>query len=272
MLRWAAAFVVVLGAGSCGAAEFVYDLPGVLGSPRGELNLAVDLGGEFVSISEARLRVGGFHTPGLLGDLSSSHTFPYPAAIDAYSPATPFEHSGILGELLPSVAGPFVVDEAFHRVRPGGQPDFSTWLDGTANFYFSAGPSAYILIYRTVADPVVNITSATLVVTGERRAAAIGPTGDFDGDGLVDGDDLGMWQSAFAPAGFVAPAEADADGDADADGADFLAWQRQVGSGVEASAASIPEPGSLALVVVGMMAMSAFYGRARHTLSRRLRA
>src|SRR3990170_2204879 len=53
--------------------------------------------------------------------------------------------------------------------------------DSGANFYFSAGPSAYIAIYRSIADPVVNITSATLVVTGERTVVATAPTGDFDG-------------------------------------------------------------------------------------------
>jgi hypothetical protein len=156
MSRWLAALATLgttFGVGLCGAAEYTFDLLEVLGSPDAELNLAVDLGGEFTSISGARLRIAGAHTPGLLGDLNSSNTYPYPAAIDAYSPAEPLGHSGILGKLLPSVASAFEVDETFHRTSLGGPPNFSTWLDGTANFYFSAGSSAYIAIYRSIADP-----------------------------------------------------------------------------------------------------------------------
>ena len=255
MSRWLATLCMAVGVGSCGAAEYTFTLPEVLGSPGGELNLAVNLGGEFADISGARLHIVGAHTPGLLGDLNSTDTYPYPAAIDAYSPAESFGHSGILGELLPSVASAFEVDEPFHRISPGGPPNFSTWLDGTANFYFSAGPSAYIAIYRIIADPVVNITSATLVVTGERLEAA--PTADFDGDGTVDGDDLRCWQSAFGSRNLITFAGADADADADVDGADFLVWQRQLGSATAtASTAAIPEPASLALVLMGILAMS----------------
>ena len=184
--------------------------------------------------------------------MNSANTYPYPAAIDAYSPAEPFGHSGILGELLPSVASAFEVDEAFHRISPGGPPNFSTWLDGTANFYFSAGPSAYIAIYRTIAEPVVDITLATLVVTGERLEAA--PTADFDGDGTVDGDDLEWWQSAFGPSSLIIFPGADTDGDSDADGADFLAWQRQLGgASVTVATAQIPEPAAFVLTIVAFV-------------------
>jgi hypothetical protein len=236
-------------AGLCGAAEYAYVLPEVIGSPHGELNLAVSLGGEFASISIARLHIIGAHLPGLLGDLNSPATYPYPAEIDAYSPAKPFGNSGILGELLPAVAGPFAVDRPFRRVSPGGSPDLSAWLDGTANFYFSAGPSAYVAIYRTIANPIVTISSATLFVTGERLDAGAA-TGDFDGDGTVDGHDLGMWQAAFQSDEHADFSSGDADGDAD--GADFLVWQRQLGGSASSVAATAPapEPASSAILLV----------------------
>jgi len=261
MIRWLAAVAALglaVGVGLCEAAEYTFSLPQLLGSPQGEQKLAVDLGGEFASISGARLRVAGSHTPGLLGDLSPNPTtFPYPASIDAYSPAEPFGHSGILGELLPPVAGTFEVDEAFHRISPGGPPDFSTWLDGTANFYFSAGPSAYIMIYRAIADPVVDITSATLVVTGERSGAAAAPTADFNGDGTVDGDDLGWWRTAFGSGNLIIWPGVDGDGDGDADGSEFLAWQRQLGTGaVSAAATPVPEPLAAALFPLAYAAVS----------------
>jgi hypothetical protein len=259
----ALALALNLAATVCTAAEYSFSLPELLGSPQGEQNLSVDLGGEFTSITAARLHIAGMHTPGLLGDLHSppQETFPYPASIDAYSPAAPFNQSGILGELLSTTPGPFEVDEAFRRIQPGGPPDFSAWLDGTANFYFRAGGSAYIAIYRDLKQPTVNITSATLFVTGER--AATEPSSDFDRDGAVDGEDLAQWQSSFGQA-FTRPIPiADANHDGDADGADFLAWQQQVdGSAATAAVSAIPEPTTLALLAIALAALAAISRRA----------
>ncbi len=50
------------------------------------------------------------------------------------------------------------------------------------------------------------------------------PLTNFDGDGNVGASDLAVWQAAFGVA-----AAADADNDGDSDGADFLAWQRDLG-------------------------------------------
>lgn len=47
--------------------------------------------------------------------------------------------------------------------------------------------------------------------------------GDFDADGDVDHDDLGVWKSNFGVG-----AGGDADGDHDTDGADLLIWQRNL--------------------------------------------
>jgi hypothetical protein len=250
-----AALGLAITSASCGAADYSFTLSELLGSPQGEQNLSIDLGGEFTSITAARLSIAGTHTPGLLGDLHSppQETFPYPASIDAYSPATPFNQSGILGEVLPAVAGPFEVDEAFRRIQPGGPPDFSSWLDGTADFYFSAGGAAYVAIYRELEQPTVNITSATLVVTGDRLPAGEEPSADFDGNGAVDGQDLAHWRTSFGQA-FTRPILiADANEDGDADGADFLAWQRQLGSGqLVAATTAIPEPTTAALFAVGL--------------------
>ena len=47
---------------------------------------------------------------------------------------------------------------------------------------------------------------------------------DFNGDGLVNGLDLAIWQ-----AGYEDDSAGDADGDGDVDGVDYLIWQRQSG-------------------------------------------
>jgi hypothetical protein len=83
------------------------------------------------------------------------------------------------------------------------------------------------------------------VLAGEQTArtgvvvyGSISLTGDFDGNGAVNGADLTRWRGDFGLNG-----DSDADGDGDSDGADFLAWQRNVGAtGSTTSASAIPEP------------------------------
>jgi len=74
------------------------------------------------------------------------------------------------------------------------------------------------------------------------------PTGDFNGDGDVDADDLSQWQGDFGING-----DGDADNDGDTDGADFLAWQRNfTGPGALSTSAVVPEPTGLLLILVGL--------------------
>ena len=60
--------------------------------------------------------------------------------------------------------------------------------------------------------------------------------GDFDGSFTVDGDDLAVWRDGFGT---------------HYSGADFLAWQRNLGVSI-AGIAAVPEPGSLALVTIAL--------------------
>jgi len=96
----------------------------------------------------------------------------------------------------------------------------------------------------------------------------VAPDADFDNDNEIDGTDLNFWRAAFGP-----HLAADSDGDGDSDGADFLAWQRGLGPivasheqseasgeggyqpshgqhGNASSADKVPEPNSIALIVV----------------------
>lgn len=76
------------------------------------------------------------------------------------------------------------------------------------------------------------------------------PAADFDGDGYVQAFDLEMWSGSFR---FGAGADADSDGDTD--GADFLAWQRQLGAGptVSSQSAIVPEPRGAILIAVALL-------------------
>jgi len=75
---------------------------------------------------------------------------------------------------------------------------------------------------------------------------------DFNGDGTVDGDDLGAWTAGLGMTG-VGKTHGDADRDGDVDGSDFLSWQRALGSQLPAiatsAAAAVPEPSALVLVL-----------------------
>ncbi len=78
--------------------------------------------------------------------------------------------------------------------------------------------------------------------------------GDFDENGMVDDADLAKWEAGFGMAAGAGHMDGDADGDFDVDGFDFLAWQRQFGIGVSplsAGVATVPEPSSVALFLVG---------------------
>ena len=71
--------------------------------------------------------------------------------------------------------------------------------------------------------------------------------GDFNNDDAVDAADLAQWQGDFG-----LNDDSDADDDGDSDGADFLAWQRQLGliaPAVSANAA-VPEPPAMVLILL----------------------
>ncbi len=81
-------------------------------------------------------------------------------------------------------------------------------------------------------------------------------TADFNGDGMVDNDDLDDWQAAYSVNDL-----ANADGDNDSDGHDFLQWQRQFGLfGSTPTSQAVPEFPSLILSIVGIL-LSCFLGR-----------
>jgi hypothetical protein len=87
-----------------------------------------------------------------------------------------------------------------------------------------------------------------LYTTGEVTLTSVGEPmpGDFNGDSAIDSGDLTVWRSAFGTA-----VGADADNDNDSDGADFLTWQRRLGSGLPsvASSVAVPEPSTWGLLM-----------------------
>jgi hypothetical protein len=113
----------------------------------------------------------------------------------------------------------------------------------------TVAPNGVLRLGRGV-DPVgLRDLQFSVGLAGDRLIAGsveyIGP-GDFNGDGAIDASDLLLWRDEFDPQGV-----ADADFDGDSDGADFLAWQRGLGSvPAVAAMAGVPEPGTFLLVLM----------------------
>ena len=122
-----------------------------------------------------------------------------------------------------------------------------------------------------------NLAEGALFTIGPNtyRASYIGGTGndlaltvptspfldaDFDKSSSVDGGDLALLQDNFGTGAMHG--EGDADYDCDVDGADFLTWQRQIGSPPLATASiQAPEPASFALVLLAAAGASLFRPR-----------
>ncbi len=80
---------------------------------------------------------------------------------------------------------------------------------------------------------------------------------DFDENGQVNGADLALWRTGFGTPTAATHMQGDANADGAVDGDDLLVWQRQLGLGspATAAAAAVPEPASLAMLCMGLLAV-----------------
>jgi hypothetical protein len=120
--------------------------------------------------------------------------------------------------------------------------------DRGANFFqpqttASIAPRASVVSTANVLLNGIAAGNTVALTQFQIRVAQTGPVpiaGDFDGDGDVDAMDLARWTT-----GFSLNDDADANVDGDSDGADFLAWQRNLGAhspGALLAAGAVPEP------------------------------
>jgi hypothetical protein len=106
-----------------------------------------------------------------------------------------------------------------------------------------------------------NIDYDANAVTLEVAAAPSFSEADFD-------EDLVKWRAGFGVSSMATHMQGDADADADVDEADFLTWQRQLGSTAPAVSASttVPEPATSILVIVAAVGVCRIGGRMRQEL------
>ncbi|MBA3482041.1 MAG: PEP-CTERM sorting domain-containing protein [Pirellulales bacterium] len=138
-------------------------------------------------------------------------------------------------------------------------------------------------LYATQIGPWLRLRGATTPPPGsadffEYKLSAVArqtPFADFNENDAVDAGDLTKWTGGFGstPSGSNGPQPGDSNGDQLVDGTDFLTWQRQLGetppiaaldaamdaalASLTVTAAAMPEPGSLAMLGVGVALIAA---------------
>ncbi|RIK73505.1 MAG: hypothetical protein DCC67_17835 [Planctomycetota bacterium] len=141
--------------------------------------------------------------------------------------------------------------------NPNETPQFGNdvWVldlaTGTTSSFLDVDDSISLFTSDAFGDKVVAFT----------LGAAPADNADFDGSGLVDGNDFLIWQRNFGVGTTLSAGDANASGSVDA--ADLAIWKAQYGTApVAAAAAAVPEPAGLALVGCGA-ALGGFIRRRR---------
>ncbi|WP_428304396.1 DUF5010 domain-containing protein [Lacipirellula sp.] len=122
--------------------------------------------------------------------------------------------------------------------------DTPTGRDFTAGYSYEGYGNLYLDILRQKTAPAI--------------------AGDFNGDRLVNGDDLAVWRMNFG-ASSATPAMGDADGNGVVDGGDFLAWQRHLTRFASPATHAVPESTSAILCAGGLAAVVVAGVRRRST-------
>ncbi len=179
-------------------------------------------------------------------DVNGDGNFDVGDTFEAYPPGNPEEQINDLDILLVNRGtldvvpggssigdvrfGGYNLEHLFFEVPITGQYDIIVDHFGTG-IAFPLGPQDYGLAWWGVTD-------------------ALKSSGDFNGDGSVDSEDLAQWLGDYGTNGF-----SDADGDGDSDGFDFLQWQLNVGTTapLTAAVAAVPEPPTWLLLAMGTL-------------------
>ena len=122
------------------------------------------------------------------------------------------------------------------------------WLDDLYELIYDEHSTADYYAGAVTLQTLITLSGNTwdpMVLT------SLGP-GDFNGDGFVDTADLTIWQNSFG--GPADETSGDIDGDGLATGNDFLEWQRLFSASGASIAIGVPEPGTLMLLALGLIA------------------
>ncbi len=126
-----------------------------------------------------------------------------------------------------------------------GLPD----LRGRAAMHAGTGPG---LSSRTLGSRLGEERSTLSVLQLPIHSHVVPVPGDFDKNGVVDGEDFLVWQANFNQhAGDATPNDGDANGDGLVNGEDFLIWQIAYGEGQNGTRSlAVPEPSGVATLAI----------------------
>jgi len=122
-------------------------------------------------------------------------------------------------------------------------------LDGSSGATFDTVPLRGTNT-NTLAERLIFLNSVQVLNT---------PVGDYDGNGTSTTADYALWRETF---GSKTIAEGDGNGNGGVDLADYVTWRKSAGAAgaAELSGVGVPEPASVALILVGGL-MLPFYLR-----------
>lgn len=201
--------------------------------------LEISLGEAFQEIDAATVRITGTHTPGAFGDLNEPGQFPLPADIYGSFLGETSEEGAFVEEILSTSGGQFTYEQTFRTGFFADEgPDYSGWLDGTAEFQLSVFSPPLIGTTYVSSSPLVNIESASLLIEGRSTLDSLASGGDINQDGEVDGQDLLAIQRG--------------------EPAMIAQWRGDYGTVNSLPAAlAVPEPSALLLLAVGLAMVAA---------------
>ncbi|HYO23886.1 MAG TPA: dockerin type I domain-containing protein, partial [Lacipirellulaceae bacterium] len=101
-----------------------------------------------------------------------------------------------------------------------------------------------------------SLGALTLTLSGVVEAAALADSGDFNGDGAVDGADFALWQRGLGLTGSAQRADGDANNDLAVDALDLAIWRTQFGMTAPMGATAVPEPAAAMLLLAGLAALA----------------